>query len=188
MSLSDFDKRSLVARLQKGDSDALHDLSQAYAHELGVIAVSITGSRDLAQEVFQDVLLSVWDQRAALADIIDFTAFLRKITRRRAIDLVRKERSQARISEQLGLQQLSYLDRSENLGAKTIDSEDLRTQILSVLQTVPPRCREIFLMHWEGQMSYAEIADTLDIARETVHKQMSRAMRTLIAHFQGQTR
>lgn len=173
-------EKGIIASLQAGDAQALHHLSRLYSRELCAIAMRITGSSDLAQEVFQDVLLNVWEQRKTLEKVVDLKAFLSKIARRRAIDLVRKERSQYRLADRIAAEQRPDLSRTVNQGANLIDAEDRRVLIYGVLNTLPPRCREIFLMHWEGGLSYAEIAETLEIARETVHKQMSRAMRTLV--------
>jgi RNA polymerase sigma factor (sigma-70 family) len=49
--------------------------------------------------------------------------------------------------------------------------------LLQAIETLPPRCREVFLLHRFEDMSYEEIAERLDIGVSAVEKQMMRAMK-----------
>jgi RNA polymerase sigma-70 factor (ECF subfamily) len=181
----DHDEREvqILERLRANDPEAIRDLADLYARELSIIAVGITGSRDLAQDIFQDVLLHVWTQRATLTTVYDLGGFMRRLMRHRAIDVLRHERAQLRLADRVSL--VHEFDQiATNPAEARLVAAELRSAVLSVLDTVPPRCREIFLMRWEGGMSYAEISETLGITRGTVHTQMYRAMKALSAHFE----
>jgi len=49
--------------------------------------------------------------------------------------------------------------------------------LLTAIENLPPRCREVFLLHRFEGMSYPEIATQLGIGISAVEKQMMRAMK-----------
>ncbi len=173
----------IISRLMADDETAIVDLSREYGEELGLVIVSITRSKELAEDALQDTLIAIWNQRDRLGEVQNFRSYLRTIARRRAIDLVRKEASRRVIEGAAAESEFIITPFYSNAGANKVDSQDFSWQVHGVLKTLPKRCREIFLMHWVGGLSYGEIADTLEIARETVHKQMYRAMKEISARF-----
>jgi RNA polymerase sigma-70 factor (ECF subfamily) len=62
----------------------------------------------------------------------------------------------------------------EDLGLQELEAA-LRAAVL----TLPPRCREIFELSRFQTLSYAQIAEVLDISVKTVEAQMGRALRIL---------
>ncbi len=173
----------IVSRLQADDTSVLLDVSEQYATDIYAIAHSITGRSDLAQDIVQDVLVKLWDQRSELSRVYDISGFLRRIARHRSIDVLRHEQAQERLAEQVARRGEVTNRYHVNPGQSNVESADVRAIVFSVLETIPARCREIFLMHWEGELSYAEIAETLGITSGTVRTQIYRAMKALSVYF-----
>ena len=57
----------------------------------------------------------------------------------------------------------------------------METAIRRAIDDLPARCREIFLLNREQELSYSAIAATLGISIKTVETQMSRALKALRA-------
>jgi len=69
----------------------------------------------------------------------------------------------------------SVADRAPLQDALLLSREELGV-LRAAVETLPPRCREVFLLHKFEQMPYAEIADHLGISRNTVMVHMTRAL------------
>lgn len=64
------------------------------------------------------------------------------------------------------------LNREENL-------EMVKEKVETAIENLPPRCREIFIMRRNMQMSYGEISETLEISKKTIESQMNSAIKKL---------
>ena len=61
--------------------------------------------------------------------------------------------------------------------------EELYDRLQSIMETLPPKCREIFIMGCMESMSYKEIAEQLDISVNTVKTQMKTAYKKIKDEF-----
>ncbi len=168
-------EQDILSRIAASDVSALEELLQLYARKLGTIAFAIVGSDDLTEEVVQDVLFKLWEARGKLVIEGNLLHYLARAVRNQALNVARREKSQWNRAENAAHMQESISIVSHNYAVDNLSVEDLRTQVYRALHGVPPRCREIFLMSWEGEMTYAEIAEVLHISLSTVHNQMSKA-------------
>src|SRR5687767_5032153 len=98
--------QALVRRIRAGGSNgasALDELLRAYGAGLLNSATSIIGDRDLAKDVVQEVFTRLWDTRDKLDIQGNVAAYLYRITRNCAINLLAHERAhqslEARIAE-----------------------------------------------------------------------------------------
>jgi RNA polymerase sigma-70 factor (ECF subfamily) len=169
------DTTRLAAQLAAGDVAALRAIMAEYWERLSTIALIITGSPDLAFEAVQDAFVHLWDARATIDATQGVAGYLKTITRRRAIDLRRHERMHTRIADVLAAYIPSTGQASFNQGETAVESAELEAQIREAIRALPERCREMFLLSRQGDMSYAEIAETLGVSVPTVRNQMSQA-------------
>jgi RNA polymerase sigma-70 factor (ECF subfamily) len=99
-----------------------------------------------------------------------------RATRNRALNHVRHQAVAARAAA---------LDDSEEAHAADaptrVDAQELEVAIAQAVATLPERCRAVFELSRRHHMSYAQIAEALDIAPKTVENQMGKALRILRA-------
>jgi RNA polymerase sigma-70 factor (ECF subfamily) len=60
-----------------------------------------------------------------------------------------------------------------------VAAQELLSQVVSGINRLPDRTREIFLMHRIDKLEYSEIARQLGISESAIEKQMAKAMMTL---------
>jgi RNA polymerase sigma-70 factor (ECF subfamily) len=77
-------------RLKKGDDKALESLCSMYGTELLKFLLSITHSIEESEDIFQDVLMIIWNNRKNINEHKNFKRYLFKIAKNRMIDLFRK--------------------------------------------------------------------------------------------------
>jgi RNA polymerase sigma-70 factor (ECF subfamily) len=176
---------AVLARIRGGDTRALDELFRLYAQPLGRFATRLTGSADLAQEVVQDVFVRLWETRDRLSLRGTVKSYLFQAARNQGLNILRHEAGHARRARDAVDAAGVGAPSVRNAAVDALTQDDLRAAVHTALSAVPPRCREIFLLNWESGLTYGEIADVLDIGAPTIHNQMSRATKQLVAYFRG---
>jgi len=73
-------------------------------------------------------------------------------------------------------------DAAVNVQTK-LEAKEAEQKIHALIDMLPTKCRQIFLMSRIYELSYKEIAQVLDITPKTVENQISIALKFLKEHF-----
>jgi RNA polymerase sigma-70 factor (ECF subfamily) len=161
----------LLALIACGDEPALAILYDRYSGLVYTIAMRVTGDRQTAEEVMQDVFQGVWQTagsyqtgRGACA------AWLVGIARHRAIDATRSKRERARTREQT----IERPGFAETTGAPDpeLTDLDLREAVRTALDALPPAQRQAVELAFYSGLTRVEIAERLGEPLGTVKTRM----------------
>lgn len=166
----------LIRRIAAGDSSALDELLRAHAAGLFNAALRVVGSEDLAQDAVQDTFIKLWNARTTINIRASVAAYLYRAVRNRAINIRDHETAQRSLESRLMEQQAG--EREHLSGAEDNDPE-LMNAIEGALLELSPGLREVFLLRADQGLSYAEIAESLEITDKSVRMQMYRATKAL---------
>jgi len=166
--------RELLDGLHRGDHDAFDTIFRAHYGALVGLAESLLRGRGLAEEVVQEVMLELWRRRETLAVQESLRAYLFRATRNRALNQLRHERVRVAAAPRLTVETASAAVAEPNLVQEEIDAA-----LAEAMNTLPPRCREVFELSRVHGLRYAEIATTLGLSVKTVEAQMGKALRIL---------
>ncbi len=160
-----------VEWLRKYVSDQCED---AFAHlvrkHLGLVygvATRVLRDRSLAEEVTQAAFLELARQAASLGDRTVLSAWLHEVTRRKAIDVYRRERRR-RERESLAMDQAS--------GRTESSWDDLAPVVDEGLGALGHRDRTVLVMRYLEGDSLREIANVLGISEDAAQKRVARAL------------
>jgi RNA polymerase sigma-70 factor, ECF subfamily len=160
-------------------SQAFDALVRAHYGKLCGFAYRLLGSREMAEDAVHDVFLHVWQGRERF-DFRDPLAYLYRAVRNRIISDRRHHLVHDRVVADIGEMSNSAPDAADD-----VEGEELARAAARAVETLPPRCRLVFTMRREQGLSYAEIAQVLDISVKTVENQMTRAAKLLRARLAG---
>jgi RNA polymerase sigma-70 factor (ECF subfamily) len=166
----------LVAAVRGGDRVAFEQLFRSRYALLAGYAARLTGSRDAAEDIVQEVFIGVWYRHDSLPDADKLGPYLHRSVRNRAINHIRDRRRTEPLPD--GDDAGPALAPEVETG---LDDADLAAALDAALAALPPRTREVFLLSREQHLTYNEIAVTLDISVKTVETLMGRALRALRA-------
>lgn len=146
--------RTLIARVEQRDSDALADLYDRHSPHLMGVAARILGDTGEAEEVLQDVFLYVW-RNAGSFDGTRGTviAWLIVATRSRAIDRLRTRRPAAR-----NLDEVTEPASLVNVEADSATREWESLCRAAIAELPPDQHRALELAFFEG-LTHQEIAE-----------------------------
>ena len=169
----------VVVRLKADDESALLGLLRDHGAELETVAFVTTRDDEFARDVVQDVCFDLWQRRASLEIRGPLLPYLRRAVHHRAVTVVRRERTQRRTEDALRASLVAHPRTDVNLGPSALEAEALSLVVAQGLASLPPRCREIFLLHREAELTYPQIAELLGVSLPTVYNQISRALKRL---------
>ncbi|MEO3403338.1 RNA polymerase sigma-70 factor [Mucilaginibacter sp. CAU 1740] len=157
-------EKELLMQVAEGNEFAFRRLFAAYHQRLGVHIFRITQSTELAEEVVQDVFLKIWMSRETLAGVDNFKAYLFVVSKNHALNCLRKV-----VKEQLLLKKLEQSNVVPFI-ADTYDADQYYNLIDEAINQLPPQQQKVYLMSKHSRLKYHEIADQMEISRETVKK------------------
>lgn len=176
----DIDSRVWVARIRAGDIDAFETVFRHLAPSLRVFVTRYVDSREVAEDLIQDLFLSIWRQREALELRATLTTYLYTAARNRALNYLKHERVVTRWQRDVPVSAESRPGIDED-----VLEIELALAIQEAIGRLPTRARLMFLMSRQQRMTYVQIAQELGLSVKTVETQMGRALRALRLHLRG---
>ncbi|HEY2758903.1 MAG TPA: sigma-70 family RNA polymerase sigma factor [Pseudolabrys sp.] len=177
-SSDDMRRSAQMAAAQTGDRGAYEALLRDCVPLIKAIAARQGVPPDRSDDVVQDVLLTVHRVRHTYDPARSFTAWLRVITERRAIDLLRHVRRRDARELHVPLAFEAYPDEHAD-PARGIESADAAGRINEALATLPPRQREAVEALVLKEQSLTEAAAATRRTRVALKVNLHRALKAL---------
>jgi len=167
--------KETIEKLKSGDMVAFDIIYRKYSPKLFGFIFNIIKVELDAEEIMQEVFMKIWETRDKIETYASFDSFLFTIAYNKSISLIRKK-----ITEQKYVDFLKTLpELSEPAAIDDLQFLELNEQINSLIQKLPPRQKEVFLLSREKELTYKEIAAQLNISKNTVENHMVKAIRYL---------
>jgi len=151
----------------------LEKLYRDQARNLCAYARKRVGSHE-AEDVVRDAFLKLLQEGRA-TDCSHPKAYLFRVASNTAVDALRRQMTRARYLSGEGAAQSG--DVAEP--APMIESRIAVAQLESLLDELPPPCRNAFLCYWLDEMSQSEIARYLGVTVRTVERRLAKALEHL---------
>jgi RNA polymerase sigma-70 factor (ECF subfamily) len=164
--------------LAKGDLNVFEAFFEAYKKRVFGVALKMLKSPTEAEDIVQEVFLSIWQSRAGLDKINDPEAYLFTITHNTIYTHLRK----ASRNEQLLNAILYYIAQKQNTTEETVAAHEAGKLIREAVQQLSPQQRTVFELRKQEGLSYNEIAARMQISQNTVRNHLSIAVKTVRSH------
>ncbi len=175
-----------MGRIADGSSDAFRDLYSRYASTAAGLAHRVIGDPALAEEVVQDVFLSVWRSAAAYDSARgSVRSWLLTQVHHRAVDVVRREDAERRRSfRQPGPVQS---DPTEEV-VEDAWLRSRRADIRTALGTISDDQRQVLQLAYFDGLTQSQVSERLGIPLGTVKSRTLAAMLKLREALSGADR
>lgn len=176
------DEKDLLARARQGDRAAWQTLFGRHRDVAYRVAWRVIGNSEDALDAVQEGFIRAYRGLAGFAGTASFRTWLLRIVYRQAIDLRRKAAGRRAISIDQGERTLAPAlpdRRSDTDPAEPLARAELGVQLAKALEQLPAEQRQAFVLHADGQMTYARIATLQDVPIGTVMSRIYYARRRL---------
>ena len=166
---------ALVCAAQKGDKEALQRLLLRNWPWLKGLVYSIVSDADQVDDVLQDICIRVIAKIDSLREPERFRPWLAVLAKRQALrHRQRNARRPVPLNDEIA--ELQCDDQAQQLFEKIEQKEQCR-RILQAVRTLPEKYRQVFMLAYNADLTYGNIAEILDIPITTVQIRLVRARR-----------
>jgi RNA polymerase sigma-70 factor, ECF subfamily len=150
-----------------------------YYQKLCSFAYTYLRQKEEVEEVVSDVFFNLWSKRHQLKIEKNLKAYLYISVKHAAFAVIKRRHPQlVNIDEILLEEQLTEYNTPEC----SLAFKELESHFQQAIDTLPPRCKQIFLLKWKDDLSYRDIGDILGITEKTVENQLVKAMQVIKEH------
>ncbi|MBU2906603.1 RNA polymerase sigma-70 factor [Arenibacter algicola] len=169
-----------VIAMKNGDRCAFKYLFNVYYNRLVAYITTYTHDKIQSEDIVQHAFIRFWEDKSKLDETKSPKAYLYAIAYNRYIDTVKKAKKQEKLLGQIW--ERALVDRIQE------DSDALEERIQKmkqVIDSLPPKCKEIIMLNKIQGVKYKEIADQMGISVKTVESQMRIAFTKIREAFKG---
>lgn len=174
-SLATQSDEELVDRINAGEDRAFMEVYKRYRGVLYTFACRIADDEGQAEDLVQEVFLSLWEHRSSLRLQGSLSAYLYSAVRYRFFDWVDKRRVRQDYAQGFG----RWLDREPIPADSGLLVAELQALVEEGLSRLPANMRRIFELSHQDQLSNHEIAELIGLSEKTVRNNLSSAMKAL---------
>lgn len=170
-----YDEVEIITLVSQGDEHAFAKLFEHHQNKIYGVALRLTRSTSLAEEIVEDVFLKIWLKRSDLLQIENFNAYLFTVTRNRVYKILKqiaKNYQTVHLNE--NIQTIAPGSTEDYL----IDKE--YTSLLHEAVTrLPKQQKEVYYLIKERGLKREEAASVLDLKPETIKFHLAEAMKNI---------
>jgi RNA polymerase sigma-70 factor (ECF subfamily) len=175
----------LFDQIKFGDQKALELLFSIYFIRLNDFARNVVRDDVISQDIVQDVFVKVWEKRSEI-ECINLEAFLFRLVRNRCIDYIKHlQVENNRMHKIQVLSKYEEIYRIDFVGDEpyVLIEQELKQKIENTIQSLPERCREVFILSRINGLKNREIAEKININIKNVERHLNRAMQAFRQNF-----
>ena len=158
------------------NTEVLNTLFKNHYDELCRYAHSILNDQDVAEDVVQQLFIKLWEKRESIGEIDNIRSYLFRSTFNLSLNEQKKMQRMPK-SDEDSANNASF--RSDENASNLVISNELQERIDSAMMVLPEKCREVFHLSRNEQLSYKEIAQEMNISTKTVENQVGKALRIM---------
>jgi len=169
-------------RMAGGDDSALGEVYDQFGSFVYGLALRVIGDPRAAEDVSQDVFMSVWERPDAFdPERGSLRTWLGTLAHRRAVDYVRREEARRRRTERDASRRVSVPD-VEEIAVALVTAERVR----DALALLPDEQRRAIQLAYFGGKTYRQVAEVLGIPEGTAKSRLRLGLRRIADALEAQ--
>lgn len=168
-------EQEIIGAIREGNERIFEETFRKYYQSLCNYANSILKEMDEAEEVVQNLFLSIWEKRSDLEISISLKSYLYRAVHNHCLNRIKH----LKVREEYQQYAVNFYDASYESVSQTVMKNELEQKIEEAIRKLPEQCRLIFRMSRFEELKYHEIAEQLELSPKTVENQIGKALKIL---------
>lgn len=168
-----------IIKLRNDDRSVIDEIYKQYHKKIFRFSVSYLKDEDDAYDIVQDVFIKLWENRQHLKTDTNFDSYLFTVAKNTVLTLFRKRASEQKFYKQQLSENSIYEDNTEH----EIDYNFLKQRYYQLVDKLPTKRKEVFLLSRENGLSNKEIALKQGISEKTVEDHLTKSLSFFRQHF-----
>jgi len=163
----------LFELIRKDNRAAFSELYNRYWNKLYLYLIKVIRHPEETEDILQEVFVSIWNRRQELNNIESIKAYLFSSARFKGLNFLHREVTKGKVIDHLLLDSNKQDTSLENQQS----AKEIERVLENTIEDLPSKMQQVFVLSRKEQLSYKEIADTLNISDKTVKKQINNALK-----------
>ena len=170
-----YNEQELIKLIGQSNEPAFAQLFDHYRNRIYSVALKLTHSTTVAEEIVQNVFLKIWLRRFALNEIENFSAYLFTIARNETYQILKQ------IAKNYKIVLLRENDPSfvHNNTEEYLIGKEFSSLLQKAIDRLPHQQKQVYKLMKEGTLKRGEVAELLQIQPETVKFHLAQAMKNI---------
>jgi RNA polymerase sigma-70 factor (family 1) len=164
-----------VESLRRGEENGFEKIYNYYWSKLFSVAYNYLRSREMAQEIVQEIFVSLWLRRETLPANLDLKSYLFQAVRHKIYDHFDKQT----VREQYAAYFILNEPASANTTEQQLAFNELNAILDQQIEVLPETTRKVFVLSRVKGFSIPEIAQELQLSIKTVEYHLCKALKHL---------
>lgn len=178
--ISTYYNNQIFCKIAEGDEQAFRIVFDHFKQSFFAAAYKMTRSADTAEEIIQEVFISLWNNRKKVAAAKNPEGYLMKMLHNSIYAHFRQVLVENRLKKKLSEQQGEAV---ENSIEELLLAKENRNILNTIIGKLPPQQQLVYQLSKQEGLSRDEIAHKLQISPNTVRNHLSAATEFLTTHF-----
>lgn len=169
------DQKELLVELKAGNQTAFERFFKTNYTPLAKFAWKYVRQNEVAEELVHDAFLQLWQKRESLQITSSLEGYLYTTVKNKCLNYLKSK--YVKWEEASDLSEYSHpLTKNTE---ETLTADELQTLLSEAIDALPPKCKAIFQLRNQTDMTYEEIGKKLNLSKKTVGAQMCIALQKL---------
>jgi RNA polymerase sigma-70 factor (ECF subfamily) len=164
-----YNEKILLQKIAAGDETAFTSLFNHWHQQLGDYVYRLTGSLSIAEEIVQEVFVTIWTKRELLHKVDHTGSYIYRLCRNKTLNQLRNTaRERVRNAAWIRLSAQS---------SEQPDQEIFFRLIEEAISKLPPQQQKAWILSRHEGLMYEEVATQMKLSRETVKRHIQLSVR-----------
>jgi RNA polymerase sigma-70 factor (family 1) len=161
----------LLNRLKEDDQFAFTSIYNKYWKNLYTVAYALLKDKAICEDIIQEVFVTIWNKRKSMVIKVSLKSYLTASVKYEVFRQLRKKIESLEIIDDL------IIDPTTS-SQENMEYKELLEHMNNVVNKLSTKCREVFILSREKELSHKEIAVLRNISTKTVENQIGKALAT----------
>ncbi|MBR2743535.1 MAG: sigma-70 family RNA polymerase sigma factor [Clostridia bacterium] len=166
----------IIKHVLDGDTDAFELIVKRYEKKVYNLALRYLKNPDDALDVSQDVFIQVYQNLSGFRGDAQFSTWIYRVTYNKCVDMLRKTQK-IRRNVVMSTDDENFFETRDGSASieESYEGRETLLAVMKIIDALPDEQRDVVMLRYIKDLSYAQIAEVMDIAEGTVKSRLNRA-------------